>query len=150
MKTQELNTEKVRISLPSSKDKRFKSWRKILTGIDKTKDNGYAFLGDFISTYKNKDIELPVGTIILVYDEVGSVKHHQPEVYVYRVDGEFQLTELFCSYSWNWSFDLRDEVAKLFEDNEAKKEKLTIEKEALLKRLDEINALLEAIENENQ
>jgi hypothetical protein len=45
---------------------------------------------------------------------------------------------------------LRDEVAKLFEDNEAKKEKLTIEKEALLKRLDEINALLEAIENENQ
>jgi hypothetical protein len=148
METQELNTVKVRISLPASKDKR-KSWRKILTGIDKTKDNGYAFLGDFISTYKNKDIELPVGTIILVYDEVGSVTHH-PAVYVYRVDGEFQLTELFCSYSWNWDFELRDEVAKLFEDNEAKKEKLTIEKEALLKRLDEINALLEAIENENQ
>jgi hypothetical protein len=76
--------------------------------------------------------------------------HYSPEVYVYRVDGEFQLTELFCSYSWNWALDLRDEVAKLFEDNEAKKEKLTIEKEALLKRLDEINALLEAIENEKQ
>ena len=150
METKELNTEKVRISLPSSKDKRFKSWRKILTGIDKNKDNGYAFLGDFVYTFKNKDIELPIGTYLMVYDEVGSVKHHSPEVYVYRVDGEFQLTELFCSYSWNWALDLRDEVAKLFEDNEAKKEKLTIEKEALLKRLDEINALLEAIENENQ
>ena len=149
MKTQELNTEKVRISLPVSKDK-FKSWRKILTGIDKTKTNGYAFMGDFISTYKNKDIELPIGTYILAYDEVGSRKYYEPEVYVYRIDGEFQLTELFCSYGWNWALDLRDEVAKLFEDNEAKKEKLTIEKEALLKRLDEINALLEAIENEKQ
>ena len=150
MKTQELNTEKVRISLPASKDKRFKSWRKILTGVDKTKSDGYTFLGEFISPYQNKDIEIELGTYILVYDEVGSVKNHQPTVYVYRVDGEFQLTELFCSYSWNWALDLRDEVAKLFEDNEAKKEKLTIEKEALLKRLDEINALLEAIENENQ
>ena len=148
MKTQELNTEKVRIILPCSKDKR-KSWRKILTGIDKNKNNGYAFLGDFVYTFKNKDIELPLGTYLMVYDEVGSV-HYSPEVYVYRVDGEFQLTELFCSYSWNWALDLRDEVAKLFEDNEAKKEKLTIEKEALLKRLDEINALLEAIENEKQ
>jgi hypothetical protein len=147
MKTQELNTEKVRISLPSSKDKR-KSWRKILTGIDKNKNNGYAFLGDFVYTFKDI-IELPLGTYLMVYDEVGSV-HYSPEVYVYRVDGEFQLTELFCSYSWNWALDLRDEVAKLFEDNEAKKEKLTIEKEALLKRLDEINALLEAIENEKQ
>ena len=148
MKTQELNTEKVRISLPPSKDKRFKSWRKILTGIDKNKDNGYAFLGDFVSTFKNKDIELPVGAYLMVYDEVGSVKHHSPEVYVYRVDGEFQLTELFCSFSWNWALDLRDEVAKLFEDNEAKKEKLTIEKEALLKRFAQINALLEAIKYE--
>ena len=50
MKTQELNTEKVRISLPGRKDDRFKSWRKILTGIDKNKDNGYVFRGDFIST----------------------------------------------------------------------------------------------------
>lgn len=147
MKIQNLNTEKVRISLPVSKDK-FKSWRKILTGIDKNKNNGYAFLGDFVYTFKDI-IELPLGTYLMVYDEV-SVKHYSPEVHVYRVDGEFQLTELFCSYSWNWALDLRDEVAKLFEGNEAKKEKLTIEKEALLKRLDEINALLEAIENENQ
>ena len=122
METKKLNTEKVRISLPFSKDERFKSWRKILTGIDKSKDNGYAFLGDFVSTFKNKDIELPIGTYLMVYDEVGSVKYHSPEVYVYRVDGEFQLTELFCSFSWNWALDLRDEVAKLFEDNEAKKE----------------------------
>jgi len=150
MKTTELTAEKVRIHLPAQKDKRFKSWRKILTGVDKTKSDGYAFLGEFISPYQNKDIEIELGTYILVYDEVGSVKHHSPEVFVYRVDGEFQLTELFCSYSWNWALDLRDEVAKLFEDNEAKKEKLTIEKEALLKRLDEINAFLEAIENENQ
>jgi hypothetical protein len=147
METKNLNTEKVRIILPCSKDKR-KSWRKILTGIDKNKNNGYAFLGDFVYTFKDI-IELPLGTYLMVYDEVGSV-HYSPKVYVYRVDGEFQLTELFCSYSWNWALDLRDEVAKLFEDNEAKKEKLTIEKEALLKRLDEINALLEAIENENQ
>ena len=56
METKNLNTEKVRISIPLAKDERFKSWRKILTGVDKTKSNGYAFLGDFVYTFKNKDM----------------------------------------------------------------------------------------------
>ncbi len=48
-----MERQKVRIHLPDQKDKRFKSWRKILTGVNKTKSDGYAFLGEFISPYQN-------------------------------------------------------------------------------------------------
>ena len=43
--------------------RKYKHWTKILTGIDDTKTNGYAFLGDFISS--SKEHLLPIGTILI-------------------------------------------------------------------------------------
>ncbi len=140
-----MERQKVRIHLPDQKDTRFKSWRKILTGVNKTKSDGYAFLGEFISPYQNKDIEIELGTYIMVYDQTGSMKYHSPEVYVYRVDGPFELTELLYASGWDWALDLRDEVAKLFEDDKKLKEKLESEKEALMKRLQEIEIELQKL-----
>lgn len=44
---------------------KYKHWVKIVTGIDPTKNNGYAFIGKFISTFQEHEIS--DGTYILEY-----------------------------------------------------------------------------------
>lgn len=41
---------KVIFSLPEFGDSRFKSWSKLVTGVDTAQQNGYAFDGQFIQS----------------------------------------------------------------------------------------------------
>lgn len=41
---------------------KYKHWAKLVTSIDTTKTNGYAFVGDFLSVYNEH--KLPIGSIV--------------------------------------------------------------------------------------
>lgn len=88
---------RVRVSLPS-----FCRWAKILSGIDHSKDTGFAFLGKWAP--RDRDFEQEEGAIILVYWDSG------PAAHLYRVtdgvDGGLELVAKARGKSW--ALDLRD------------------------------------------
>lgn len=102
--------EKKIVDVPVIGDSRFKQWTKVVTGVDKNQQNGYAFRGHFL---KDK-AELPIGTFILAYGESGSMKYHDPMVKLYKVDTDglsvaYEKSEL----SRKWALDVRDDIAEL-------------------------------------
>jgi len=135
--------KKVIIEIPSQS--RHKSWMKELTSVDATKSNGYAFEGNFLK--RGMKAEVKVGTLLLQYDEIGSVKHKEAEVVVYRVEADGDCTELLKATGRSWALDLRDDVAELLkrqvpagdDAKQAKLAELVARKEALEKELDFVN-----------
>ena len=99
------------IEIPSARDSRWKSWRRELTGVDVTKTTGYAFQGDWLTA--GRKAELEVGSYVLIYDEIGSAKHHKPEVQICKVTEE-DLQEVLAAEGWSWALDLRDAAAELY------------------------------------
>lgn len=63
---------------------KYKHWAKVLTGIDDSKNNGYAFIGNFISV--NKENLIPENSIVI---EVCSNKYT-----AYRAIGDYQKEEI--------------------------------------------------------
>jgi len=107
------NPKKVKVYIPKAKDSRWKSWRKLLTGVDTSHTNGYAFQGSWL--YKDSLVEIEDRSYILMYDVVGSRKHCHPEVDVFQAQGE-DLVDIGISASGNdWALKIRDRVSKLFE-----------------------------------
>ena len=51
------------VRIPGSLDDRKKTWRKLLTQVDKTKANGYAFIGNWLRA--GERAELVVGSFVL-------------------------------------------------------------------------------------
>jgi hypothetical protein len=96
-------------------DRRFKNWFKVLTGVDRSKQDGYAFLGEFV---KGELLEVDVGTLVMHYHEEGSAKYHYPSVEVLRVERDGSLTEVFSGESLDspWALGIRDVVADLFDE----------------------------------
>lgn len=89
---------------------RHKCWAKVLTKVDTTKTNGYAFEGDFLKP--NLLVEIPDSGFVLTYEETGSVKHHSPDVALLQiVDGE--IVEVAAVSGWDWALKLRDKAAEL-------------------------------------
>ena len=83
--------------------RKYKHWSKLVKGVDKTKTNGYAFIGDFLNiSYEHK---LPVGSIVAeVCDR---------DIKVYRiVEEDF---ELISEGKTDRMSDVIEEVAKYFE-----------------------------------
>ena len=103
------------IEIPASVDNRFKSWRKHIKKIDKSHQDGYAFCGEFLVCDRKctRKAELPVGELVLIYDEVGSVKRHEPEVSVHRVAANGLSEPLVTATGASWALDIRDDVASL-------------------------------------
>ena len=73
----------VKVRVPAPKDGRFKSWARLITGVDRSRKDGYAFQGPWLR--RGRLDELPALALVLLYDEVGSRRHHHPEVEVLRV-----------------------------------------------------------------
>jgi len=120
----EMAEEKIRITIPEAEDDRLKSWRKRVVAVDRTKSNGYAFEGEWLRA--GRDIELPEGAIVLMFDEVGSRRNHEAHVRVCRVAAgavfidtdwrhtEYQGLELVAEATGqNWALDVRDQTAEM-------------------------------------
>jgi hypothetical protein len=109
----------VKVRVPSPRDSRFKSWARLITGVDRSRKDGYAFQGPWLR--RGRLDELPALALILLYDEVGSRRHHHPEVEVVQVqeDGSLAQVEddrgLLRAEGWDWALLLRDRVAALLD-----------------------------------
>lgn len=123
------------VIIPEALDDRKKSWRKLLTQVDKTKANGYAFIGEWLC--EGERAELEVGSFILCYDETGSRKYTCPVVRLFKVV-ENGLQEVFY---WegrygerSWALAVRDDIAAILAEaqkQEPKERSLQIPDEIL-------------------
>lgn len=126
-----------------------KRWYKKLTHVSRNLDTGYAFEGDWLYPQLS---ELQVGTLILVYSNVGSERNWKPTVKLFRVEPDGTLAEKF---TWTgdhnqvaWALAVRDSIAKIFEENTAAmREKLEeAAKEAGDKRVELLKFLNDLLE----
>jgi hypothetical protein len=134
--TQGQGRKKVVVTMPYPHDVRFKAWAKILRGIDRTKTDGYAFLGEFISLSGGKRgevrHELEVGTLIMMYNEEGSMKYHKPSITVWEVQEDGSLEEIYyhpCK-GYSWALEVRDDLYEFLRAREEEKKKNRNEAEA--------------------
>jgi len=104
--------DKVIVAIPALGDSRFKRWGKTLTGVDRTKTNGYAYLGSFLAI--GRKAELSVGSYILLYHEYGSRRYTTPVAEVVRVTAEATLAPVLKVEGRDWALDLRNKAAELF------------------------------------
>ena len=106
----------VRVEVPEALDK-WKSWAKLLQRVDTSRKDGYAFEGPWLR--RGRLDELPVGALVLLYDEVGSRRYHIPYVHVVRVEPDGTLALVsdeegpLRAKGWDWALLLRDRVARL-------------------------------------
>ena len=102
------------VVIPETLDGRKKTWRKLLTQVDKTKANGYAFIGEWLRA--GERAELKVGSFILCYDEAGSMKNWYPVVRLFKVL-ENDLEEVFRwegrVREYSWALAVRDDIAAI-------------------------------------
>ena len=108
---------KVIFDVPAPKDRRWKFWRRAIDAVNTSVSNGYAFDGRFLQP--GRKAELPIGTFVLTYDEVGNRRYHAPEVALFRVADTGRLEPvsddqgLVQTEGSSWALDLRDRVAAL-------------------------------------
>ncbi len=106
------------VMIPDTLDGRKKTWRKLLESVDKTKANGYAFVGEWLRAGEREELE--VGSFILCYDEPGSVNNWYPVVRLLKVGVEKDLDEV---YRWegnirerSWALAVRDDIDAILAD----------------------------------
>ena len=106
-----MKTVRTRIKNETNSGNR-KGWSKLVTSVDTTKTNGYAFVGDFIPD--DTEVELPVGGVIVQKCPEGSVKHSWDSGHIYTIEENGELCETDGkSYRWTKDFlSLRDQVVK--------------------------------------
>jgi len=100
------------IDLSDIGDSRHKRWAKTVKRVDTAVATGYAFEGDFIGIGRKH--ELPVGSYVLVYAELGSMRHHHPSVQLWKVtetghDVVYKRERLNPS----WALEVRDDIAAI-------------------------------------
>lgn len=99
-----------------------KSWFKRVTKVDKTKKDGYAFDGEFLPG--DKEIELPVGAVIIEKEPGGSVKNSTwtGKIYVVVAEPDEKRCNahlaLKARYDWQSEFlSFRDMVAEYLQQS---------------------------------
>ena len=129
--------------LSASAARRSKFWLKVLTGVDTSKSDGYAFQGTF-ATYEGT-VEVAEGTWVLGYieDVRSSGRMDGRDVTLYQVrDGALvKVDHWYLDEKPGWALKIRDEIAKYLAAGPSVDE-LLAEREQLLARLAEIDALL--------
>ena len=115
--------KKIIVTIPESLDYRKKTWRKHLERVDKTKANGYAFIGNWLRAGERAELE--VGSFILCYDEPGT-RNWRPVVRLFKVV-ENGLEEV---YRWegrvreySWALAVRDEIAAILAEAQGQEPK---------------------------
>ena len=106
--------KKVITTIPEHGDHRFKQWARDISGVDKEKQNAYAFEFDRWLNMGRKE-ELEVGTHVLLYGEEGSRQYHDPTVRICRVNSDGSLETMIEADGADWVLDIRDDVAELIE-----------------------------------
>ena len=110
------------VMIPGNLDSRHKCWRKMLTQVDTTKANGFAFVGDWLRAGERAELE--VGSLILCYDDVGSRKNWRPVVRLLKVleNGAEDFEEVF---RWDgdfrersWALAVRDDIAAILAEEQ--------------------------------
>ncbi|MBT8198162.1 MAG: hypothetical protein KJP12_02445 [Acidimicrobiia bacterium] len=101
----------IAVDVPQLGDERRRHWAKVVTFVDVSKTNGWAFEGDFIADGGVQDVES--GSVILVYGERGSRgnPHSLAAVFIANPDGT--LSRHLEAEGRAWARTLRDEVAEL-------------------------------------
>lgn len=109
----------VKVQIPPARDLRWRSWAKLVEGVDRSKKDGYAFTGRFLQ--RGRLDELPAGALVLLYDERGSRRYHQPCVTLQQVGGDGSLSPVedaqgpIEAEGWDWALKMRDRVAAVLE-----------------------------------
>lgn len=101
----------VAVAVPLLGDERRKNWAKIVTGVDDTKSDGWAYEGEFIATGGIQDVPAP--SVLLVYGERGSRGNPIIEARAYLVNTDGTLTDAAAASGRAWARTLRDDVADL-------------------------------------
>jgi len=83
-------------------------WAKTVTGLDKTRTNGYSLMGEFV----NSPCWLTPGSLLLDCSKGGSRKNQFWEYHLFKVEGTGQLTPLEESSGKTWAVDLWPAVEK--------------------------------------
>ncbi len=101
----------VAIEVPLVGDERRKHWAKVVTNVDQSKSDGWAYDGEFIADGGIQDVEAP--SVLLVYGEHGSrtKPHSEARVYIVNTDATLSLRETATGRAW--ARTLRDTVADL-------------------------------------
>lgn len=132
---------------------RSKVWIKRLDSVDRSKRDGYAFVGDFRTPGATD--EAPVGTFYLVYYHQcrGSGKMDSRDVDLHKVTGDEEKPLQFVD-GWDagtelgWTLRVRDPIADLLEKHRgAEKHRadpkgLSAERQRLVDRIAEIDGIL--------
>ena len=110
------------VMIPEPLDGRKKSWRKLLTQVDETKTNGYAFVGEWLRAGERAELE--VSSFILCYDEAGSMKNWYPVVRLFKAV-ENGLEEVLHwegkTHECNWALAVRDDIAAILAEAQGQK-----------------------------
>lgn len=106
----------VAVEIPLVGDARHKNWAKVIANVDETKNNGWAFDGEFIASGGVQDV--PVGSVLMVYGERGSRANPQIEAKVFVANGDGTLSHIQSASGRAWARTLRDRVAELVTDRD--------------------------------
>jgi len=100
------------------KDNRFKAWVKVITHVNTSKANGFAFEGKFVN---EGTVELPDRYhLILASCTTGSRKYRTQHyfVLVLNSDGHLELTDIYTNTESGagWALRIREQVAGLLNE----------------------------------
>jgi len=107
------NSVTVAIEVPLVGDERRKHWAKLVTGVDQSKSDGWAYEGEFIADGGIQDVDAP--SVLLIYGERGSRANPTSEGRVYVVNTDSTLSLRQTATGRAWARTLRDTVAELIE-----------------------------------
>lgn len=99
---------------PDERDTRFKSWCKFIDEVDPSKQNGFAFVGEFV---RDGTVEIEVKPqLFLVAVTSGSMKYHNTtyRVVAMNAEGQLERTDIIATDKTpGWALRIRDRVAAL-------------------------------------
>jgi len=101
----------VAIEVPLVGDERRKHWAKLVSNVDQSKGDGWAYDGEFIADGGIQDVDAPA--VLLVYGEKGSRTNPTSEARVYVVNTDATLSLRQTATGRAWARTLRDTVADL-------------------------------------
>lgn len=112
-----MTTAMVRVKIKNERNSgNRKGWSKLVTAVDATKTDGYAFIGQFLNDDTETDV--PVGSVVVQKNPEGSAKHgwESGSCYVIGSDGILYTTHSGV-FRWREKFlSFRDHVARVLAD----------------------------------
>lgn len=131
-----------------SQESRCKHWIKILTGVDRSQSNGYAFQGNFAHFESTVELDEGAWVMSFVEDRAGSGRLRSIDVTLYQLrNGDLAIVEKWTlGPQAGWALHVRDKIANYMETKPEpvapNVDELLAEREQLLARLAEIDAQL--------